>query len=73
MEEAGPNRSTTARQELKRPGRVVANLPDRCTRALEMKIAGKTVESNWLVLMRVLEGFREGPTASIGAAATGYD
>jgi RNA polymerase sigma factor (sigma-70 family) len=74
-EEPGPDRRASARQELERLERIVADLPERCRRAfelqkfqglsqreiaLEMNIAGKTVEKHLAVaLARILEILRE--------------
>ena len=75
-EEPGPDRRVSARQELERLERVVAELPDQCRRAFqlqkfqslsqreiafEMNIAEKTVEKHLAVaLVRVLDALKEG-------------
>jgi RNA polymerase sigma factor (sigma-70 family) len=74
-EEPGPDRRASARQELERLERIVADLPERCRRAfelqkfhgltqreiaLEMNITEKTVEKHLAVaLARILEILRE--------------
>jgi RNA polymerase sigma factor (sigma-70 family) len=74
-EEPGPDRRVSARQELDRLERIVANLPDQCRRAfqlqkfqslsqreiaLEMNITEKTVEKHLAVaLVRVLAALKE--------------
>jgi len=74
-EEPGPDRRASARQELERLERVVADLPEQCRRAfqlqkfqslsqreiaLEMNITEKTVEKHLAVaLVRVLDALRE--------------
>jgi RNA polymerase sigma factor (sigma-70 family) len=74
-EEPGPDRRASARQELERMERIVADLPERCRRAFElqkfhglsqreialkMNITGKTVEKHLAIaLARVLEVLRE--------------
>jgi RNA polymerase sigma factor (sigma-70 family) len=74
-DEPGPDRRASARQELERLERIVAELPERCRRAfelqkfhgltqreiaLEMNITEKTVEKHLAVaLARVLEILRE--------------
>jgi RNA polymerase sigma-70 factor (ECF subfamily) len=74
-EEPGPDRRASARQELERLERIVADLPERCRHAfelqkfhglsqreiaLEMNITGKTVEKHLAVaLARILETLRE--------------
>jgi len=81
-EEPGPDRRASARQELERLERIVADLPERCRRAfelqkfhgfsqheiaLEMNITDKTVEKHLaLALARVLESFKEGPGRGLG-------
>jgi RNA polymerase sigma-70 factor (ECF subfamily) len=74
-EEPGPDRRVSARQELERLERMVAELPEQCRRAfqlqkfqglsqrdiaLEMKISEKTVEKHLAVaLVRVLDALKE--------------
>jgi RNA polymerase sigma factor (sigma-70 family) len=74
-EEPGPDRRVSARQELERLERVVAELPEQCRRAFqlqkfqsfsqreiasEMKITEKTVEKHLAVaLVRVLHALKE--------------
>jgi RNA polymerase sigma factor (sigma-70 family) len=74
-EEPGPDRRVSARQELERLERIVANLPEQCRRAFQlqkfqnlsqrqiavaMNITEKTVEKHLAVaLVRVLDALKE--------------